>query len=260
MVTKPARACASHRLAPGVVALPGGFALLEPSRALLCADAHLGYEDVIGGGSGLPLWSTAETIAAIGVAVRRHAAREVIFLGDAIHGSALSEGAARAVAAAIGALRAEIAVTVVAGNHEGRSRGVAVLGETVEGCERHGWTLVHGDRPIRSWRGAGTIVGHLHPSMHLGGEATVPAFLAGSRLVVVPALTPYSPGLDVLGDPCAAALAAWNAEPRDVQVVAATDDRVYPFGSLAALRAALHGSAPGPEPLGRRRRLVSDVR
>ncbi len=47
-------------LADGVVALPGGFALLTRSRVLLCADAHLGYEDVMGGGAALPLWSTAE--------------------------------------------------------------------------------------------------------------------------------------------------------------------------------------------------------
>jgi len=67
-------------------------------------------------------------------------------------------------------------VPLVGGNHEGRSRAFAVLGETVEACERDGWLLVHGDRPARL--GTRTIIGHLHPSLHMGGGATTPAFVA----------------------------------------------------------------------------------
>jgi metallophosphoesterase superfamily enzyme len=255
-VTKPSVACETYPLAGGVLALPGGFALLTASRALICADAHLGYEDVMGGGGALPLWSTVEIAAAIEVAARRHGAREIVFLGDAIHGAGLSEGAARAVAAVLDALRAHAQVTVIAGNHEGRSRGVAVLGATVEACERDGWLLAHGDRPRRAAR---TMIGHLHPSLHLGGEATAPAFLAAPSLIVVPALTPYSPGLDVTGDACLDALAPWGVQRRDLQVVAATAERVFPFGALSALRGALHVLPhDGAAPLHRRRRLRPD--
>ncbi|HEY0393164.1 MAG TPA: hypothetical protein VGD01_01590 [Candidatus Elarobacter sp.] len=258
---RPAPACDAHPLADGVLALPGGFAWLTASRALVCADAHLGYEDVMGGGAALPLWSTTEIVAAIALAVQRHAAREIVFLGDAIHAASLSEGAARAVGAALDSLRAHARVTVVAGNHEGRSRGVAVLGTTVESCERDGWTLMHGDRPEP--RGSGlpprTMIGHLHPSLHLGGEMTAPAFLGSRVLVVVPALTPYSPGLDVTGDACLAALAPWGVQRRDLTVVAATADRVFPFGALSALRGALHlRGGTAAQPLGRRRRLRPD--
>lgn len=254
---KPAPACESYALADGVIALPGGFALLAASRVLVCADAHLGYEDVMGGGGALPLWSTTEIVASIALAARRHGAREIVFLGDAIHGAGLSEGAARAVGAALDALRAQARVTVVAGNHEGRTRGVAVLGATVESCERDGWTLAHGDRPERG--AARTMIGHLHPSLHLGGEVTAPAFLAARALVVVPALTPYSPGLDVTGDACLDALAPWRVERRDLHVVAATAERVFPFGTLSALRGALHlQPGDGAPPLRRRRRLRPD--
>ncbi|MBV8300068.1 MAG: metallophosphoesterase [Candidatus Eremiobacteraeota bacterium] len=246
-MTKPAAACETYQLADGVLALPGGFALLTQSRALICADAHLGYEDVMGGGAALPLWSTTEILASIALAARRHGAREIVFLGDAIHGAGLSAGAARAVRGALDALRAQAPVTLVAGNHEGRTRGVEVLGATVEACERDGWTLLHGDRPQPF--AARTMIGHLHPSLHLGGELTAPAFLGSRALVVVPALTPYSPGLDVLGETCLDALAPWGIERREVQVVVAGADRVYPFGSLSALRGALcrpqaEGSAP----------------
>jgi len=248
---KPVPACEAHRLAEGVLALPGGFALLTGSRALICADAHLGYEDVIGGGAALPLWSTTEIIASIALAARRHRAREIVILGDAIHGSGLSAGAARTVRAALDALRAQVRVTIVAGNHEGRTRGIAVLGATVDACERDGWTLLHGDRPQPF--AAPTMIGHLHPSLHLGGELTAPAFLGSRALVVVPALTPYSPGLDVLGDACLEALAPWGIERRDMQVVAAGADRVYPFGALSALRGALYRPpADGATPFRRR--------
>lgn len=253
---KPAAAAASFPLADGVVALPGGFALLAGSRVLVCADAHLGYEDVMGGGGALPLWSTAEIVAAIAVAARAHAVREIVFLGDAIHGASMSEGAARAVRGALDALRDRAAVTIVAGNHEGRGRGVAILGETVERCDRDGWALVHGDRPEAGASRA--IIGHLHPSLRLGGDRSAQAFLAAPSLVVVPALTPYSPGLDVLGDGLAEALVPWNVGRRDVQVVVATDERVYPFGRLSTLRGALREPSAPPSPLPRRRRLRPD--
>jgi metallophosphoesterase superfamily enzyme len=256
-VIRPAPACEAYALADGLVALPGGFGLLSASGALLCADAHLGYEDVMGGGAGLPLWSTAEIGASIALAARRHGAREIVFLGDAIHGAQLSEGAARAVGAALAALRDVARVTVIAGNHEGRSRGAAVLGATCEAAVRDGWTLVHGDRAVLE-AGARTIIGHLHPSIRLGGDVTAPAFLGSRTLAVVPALTPYSPGLDVTGDACAAALAGWNVRPHDVHVVGATAERVYPFGGLAALRGAFARYGGGAESLPGRRRLRAD--
>ncbi len=248
MKRKPAPAGVACPLADGVVALAAGFALLARSRVLLVADAHFGYEDVIGGGAALPLWSTAEMTASIAIAAQRNAVVEIVFLGDVIHGSRMSDGAIAIVADALAELRAIAPLTFVAGNHEGRSRGSTILGATVERCERDGWLLIHGDKP--GPLGARAIIGHLHPSLHLGGDASVPAFLGGERIVVVPALTPYSRGLDVLSDECLAALAPWNARRADLHVVAATSERVFPFGTLAALHGALRRPAPRASPPG----------
>ncbi len=222
-------------LAAGVVALAPGLAWLPHTQTLIVADAHLAYEDVIGGS--LPLWSTAEIVATLALVAARTAAREIVFLGDIVHGARMSEGATRTVRDGLDVLRALATVTLVAGNHEGRSRAFAVLGATVESCERDGWLLVHGDRPPDL--GRRTIIGHLHPSLHMGGGANVPAFVASDTLVVVPALTPYSPGLDCLGDDFARALGLWSVRRRDAHVVAVSLDRVYPFGSLATLRTTL---------------------
>ncbi len=236
----------------GAVALPQGLLWLESARTLVAADAHLAYEEVIGGA--LPLWSTAESTHALLLAARRMQARELVLLGDVIHGSRMSEGAARTVIAALDLLRAEMRVTLVAGNHEGRSRGAAVLGATEEAIERDGWMLVHGDRPVVAPR---TIVGHLHPSLPLGGGAHVPAFLASPRTIVVPALTPYSNGLNVLSREAVAALRTLEAEPNALHVVASTPDRVFPFGALGALRATLRAGT-GARPQRYRRALRPD--
>jgi metallophosphoesterase superfamily enzyme len=224
----------------------------------LVADAHFGYENVIGGGAALPLWSAPEMAATIALAAQRRQAREIVFLGDVIHACGMSAGAMRTVSATLDGLRALAPLTFIAGNHEGRSRGSAILGPTLEMCERDGWNLAHGDKPAAA-RGR-AIIGHLHPSLHLGDGTSTPVFLAGEGLVVVPALTPYSTGLDVLSDACCAALAAWNVRAADLHVVASTSDRVFPFGTLARLRGALQVPLRPAAPRGfsRRNRLRPD--
>lgn len=242
-------------LAGGVLGLAPGVAFLPAARVLIAADAHLGYEDVVGGA--LPLWSTAEIVTTLLVLVRRMEAREIVFLGDVIHGVHMNEGAARTVVEALDALRAEATVTLVAGNHEGRSRGYAVLGETVLSATRDGWLLVHGDRALAP--GEPAIIGHLHPSLRLGPGTTIPAFLAGDRFVVVPALNPYSPGLSVTSDECAKAVRGWLVRPSELHVVAAAPDRLYPFGSLERLRETLRNlDQPGRPRRFQRRRLRPD--
>jgi hypothetical protein len=254
---KPAEAAESVALAAGVCGLAPGLAWLAQTRTLVVADAHLGYEEAVGGA--LPLWSTAESALTLRLAAQRAGAREIAFVGDVVHGSALSEGATRAIGALLASLREIAEVTLIAGNHEGRSRAAAVLGATVESAERDGWLLVHGDRPFPPGRRA--IVGHLHPSLRLGAALTAPALLASEQIVVVPALTPYSPGLDVLSHDCANALRSWGVRRRDVDVVVASGGRLFPFGSLATLAARLgseRSAVGGRGAPGRRRRLESD--
>ena len=252
----PARAIERYPLADGVVGLWPGVAWLPGSAALIVADAHLAYEDVIGGA--LPLWSTDEILATLTLLRRRTDAREILFLGDIVHGAQMSEGAARTVRAALDALRAECTVTLVAGNHEGRTRAFALLGETAERLERDGWLLVHGDGTPQF--GTRTIIGHLHPSVRLGGGTYAPAFVGSETLVVVPALTPYSSGLDCCSDDFIAVLGAWNVRPKDAHVAAVGGELMHPFGALAGLRALLR-DARGVRSAGpprRRKRLGPD--
>lgn len=227
-------------LAPGAYALPSGLLWLERGRTLVAADVHFAYEDAIGGV--LPLWSTAETLDLLHEAIGATGARELLFLGDVIHSSWLSDGAARTVTAALDALRRIVEVTVVAGNHEGRTRGENILGPTVESAHRDGWLLEHGDELSPGL--ARRIVGHLHPSLRLARGESVPVFLASESLIVLPAITPYSPGLNVTSADCVRALRALRVPAEDVDVVAASARRLYPFGRLCALRTVLDAAPP----------------
>lgn len=232
MNKSPLPAAAIVELASGISALAPGLLWLHASRAIVAADVHFGYEDVIGGA--LPAWSTAEISRTLMSAAQKMNAAEIILLGDVIHGSRMSEGVARTVKGALETLRAAVRLTLIAGNHEGRTRGAAVLGETVERVKRDGWQLLHGDRASPFER---SIIGHLHPSLALGGGESAPAFLASDRLIVVPALTPYSRGLNVFSQPCLEALRPWGIGSRsDLRVVAAAGGLLYPFGTLSALR------------------------
>lgn len=226
----PRAAASVVELVPGVSALPSGLLWLHAARTLVAADVHFGYEDVIGGA--LPMWSTPEITGTLLAAARRMEAAEIVLLGDVIHGSRMNEGAARAVRESLDALRTAAQLTLVAGNHEGRSRGASILGDTVEFVQRDGWLLLHGDKPVEGER---RIIGHLHPSFGLGGGMSAPAFLASPRLVVVPAMTPYSRGLDVFSNACMNALVPFGIESRrELHVVVAAGDLLYPFGALSA--------------------------
>ena len=221
-----------HALCAGLWAISGGMLWIESTRSLVAADVHLGYEEVIGGA--LPLWSTQPATKTLCDAAQALQAHEIVLLGDVIHGAHMSAGAARRIGTALETLRKCARLELIAGNHEGRSRGEAVLGATHDVLERAGWTLLHGDRATLT---DAAVIGHLHPSVHLGGKESAPVFLGSRRLIVLPALTPYSSGLDVRRDDCLDALAAWNVRPKDVDVVATLPSALFPLGKLSALRA-----------------------
>lgn len=237
-------------LVPGVRALAPRFAYLEATQTLITADTHFGYEEAIG--SALPAWSTADMLAALLHAIRRSEARELVILGDIVHSPRMSDGMAARIRDVLGQLRSVCDVRLVAGNHEGRGRARDILGETYEVVQRDGWTLVHGDvvRPAER-----SIIGHIHPSLPLDGYKSVPAFLAAPSLIVVPALTPYSPGLSAMSAECFRAIKPFGVRSfREVRLTACTQQRLYSFGSVAAMHDVL--SRPQDDDRSRFRRRV----
>ena len=223
-----------HEILPGVLALAGGLLFLTTTSTLIAADIHFGYEEVIGGA--LPLWSVDRSVEHLCAALEKTRAAELVLLGDIVHGPVLSDGAARTIFTALERLRSQTRLLLIAGNHEGRSRGRSLLGETSEELDRDGWRLLHGD--VADLRGR-AVIGHLHPSLHLGGNRTAPAFLSAPSLIVVPALTPYSPGLNIFSRDAQRALRPWLARDEKLTVTGVAGTYVYPFGELETLREML---------------------
>lgn len=124
-------------------------------------------------------------------------------------------------------------------------RSLKGSGETVEFAQRDGWLFVHGDRAsCVSIDSNGTIIGHLHPvrAQRWCLGAGVSCECEADRRAGVDALL-GAPGR--VSDGCFEALQLFGVTSRrDLQVIAATANLVYPLGSLSALRQELVRPAP----------------
>ena len=166
-------------------------------RALLVADVHFGKAVTFRAlGVPVPRGTTSETLAALGALIARWHARHVIFLGDFLHAAEAHAPATLGALARWRAQHADVALTLVRGNHDDRAGdpparlGIEVVDEplTVGGL-----ALCHHPRPQP---GAYTLAGHLHPCVSLHGRANdrlrLPCFHLGAEVGVLPAFGSFT--------------------------------------------------------------------
>lgn len=198
-------------------------AAFEPGQGLLLvADAHLGkavsFRQL---GVPVPGGTTAEALARLDQLIAATAPREIVFLGDLLHSVRAQGSATLAAVAAWRDRHADLALTLVRGNHD-RHAGdpPAALGvQVVDGPLRRGpWALAH--EPVQV-PGCTVLAGHVHPGVVLGGRGRdrlrLPCFHFSAGLGVLPAFGPFT-GLHVL-----------PRTPGD-RVYAVADDRVWDLG------------------------------
>ncbi len=178
--------------------LPERAAWLPEHETLLVADVHIGKAASFRRlGTPVPEATTAATLARLSEALRRTAARRLVVLGDLSHSAAAHR--APATDAAFGAWRAahaEIALTLVAGNHDQRA-GAPPTGWRVqvvaEPHELAGLALVHHPQAVP---GRYALAGHLHPAVRLGGRGPgslrLPCFHLGAECGVLPAFGEFT--------------------------------------------------------------------
>lgn len=196
--------------ATGAKAVPGGLELDAdraayhgPSRTLLVADVHLGFEWVQRSrGQLIPLGRPDDAAARVRHLVGRWGARRVVVLGDLVHGDARLDGVRSSLVAMLGVLPG-LAWHVVLGNHDrglgGVLRELGIPGVTCGPSWREeGWMGVHGDQWPSPEEGVRVASGHEHPMVDVGrpgtGEVRVPAFVVGDRGVILPAFSPWAAG------------------------------------------------------------------
>jgi putative SbcD/Mre11-related phosphoesterase len=182
---------------------PDRAAFHGPSRTLLVADLHLGFEWVQRArGHLIPLARPDHVPERLRALSERWGARRIVALGDVVHGDPRMEGVRSAVSALLRTLPG-MEWHVVLGNHD---RGLASV---IEGLGIPGVTCglewggdgllgVHGDQCPRVEDGVVVVSGHEHPMVDVGrpgtGEVRVPAFVVGKRGVILPAFSPWAPG------------------------------------------------------------------
>ena len=182
---------------------PGRALVHLPSRSLVVADLHLGFEWVQRSrGQLLPVGRPDDTVERIGNLARKWDARRVVVLGDVVHGAPTLEGVRRALEGLFDAMDG-MEWTIVLGNHD---RGLAEhLGTMrVHGLSwgaswrEPGWVGIHGDKAPELRPGERVLSGHEHPAIHVAkagsGAIRLPAFAVGPMGIILPAFSPWAAG------------------------------------------------------------------
>ena len=182
--------------------LPERALFWEREAALIVADVHLGKAAAFRAAAlPLPGGTTSETLSRLGRAVERTGARRLLVLGDLLHARA---GRAARTLAAVTAWRErhpDLDILLVRGNHDRNA-----------GDPPDEWRFRCVDEPWREGPFAFrhhpeedpdgyVLAGHIHPAVGLVGlgrqSETLPAFLFGGRLGLLPAFGGFTGGARV---------------------------------------------------------------
>ena len=198
--------------------LPERAVWLPAARALLVADVHLGKAETFRSlGVPVPGGIGEATLARLDALIRAHRPRQVLVLGDLLHGPAAQCGSVLEPLARWRGRHAEVAVALVRGNHDDRAGdppaecGIALLDEPAWLAELPDLALAHAPSfggsarmPAAPAAGGPCIAGHLHPVLTLRGRADrarVHCFWRRGDTLVLPAFGGFTGGFAVAPQP-----------------------------------------------------------
>jgi putative SbcD/Mre11-related phosphoesterase len=189
---------------------------MPEERALVVADLHLGYVWAHRhAGQLLPITAPDDTIDRLAALADEYKARQIVLLGDIVH-RAVPVRALREQLESLAGRLASVTVRWIAGNHdrhlESLLRECGLSGIRLESELTLGpHLLTHGAEEesgaaarclARLEPGAGwLIMGHEHPAIQLRDRITTsvkcPCFLAGPRILILPAFSRWSAGSNI---------------------------------------------------------------
>jgi metallophosphoesterase superfamily enzyme len=163
---------------------------IQDIRLLVVADLHWGYAASHRvQGNLLPAWGDGEIAARLKALAMDYQPAEMIWLGDSLHTLHGSDAAEDFLHTA------RCDVTVISGNHDARWKRA----NNRAFVSRGGYFLHHGDKDHAVPREALEIVGHFHPAVSwhdgAGTRLKLPALVAGTRRLVLPAFSPWAGGV-----------------------------------------------------------------
>lgn len=180
-------------------------AWLPISETLLVADLHLGKaQSFRRSGLPVPAGTTAAMFARLDRLIERRAPRELIVLGDLLHGPLSQAGPAIDALAHWRARHTELAVRMVRGNHDASAGdppsacGIEVLSAPFL---HTGLALCHApDEPTARFR----VAGHVHPVLRMRGRIDrlrVACFWLRPDALILPAFGEFTGGWPVIAQP-----------------------------------------------------------
>lgn len=178
--------------------LPEKAAYWPEEKTLLVADAHFGKAAAYRAlGQPVPSGTTAANLQKLDRLLATHDCRQIIFLGDFLHGP----GSAAATRKAIAAWRAQhpaLDCILIRGNHDARAGDPAPeLGINIvnEPYLLDPFALYH--TPVRH-PPRHVIAGHVHPAFRLVGRAkqslTLPCFSSNEEITLLPSFGGFTGG------------------------------------------------------------------
>ena len=203
-------------LAGEAVELHADRALFWPARArLVIADLHLGKGDIFRRhGIAVPSGGTGGDLARLDALIARTGAAELWVLGDMLHGDPAGSRW-RAAWTAVRAAHRDLAIRVLAGNHD-RALHAAALDVAIDAAAVRDGPFIFRHEPAPQ-PGAHVLAGHLHPVLRLAAlRRQFPAFVLDPAVTVLPAFSLFTGG--------------WPADPRAGPVVACVDGALVPAG------------------------------
>lgn len=193
--------------------LAGELVWLLPEKALywpreqmlVIADIHFGKAASFRSlGVPVPSGTTSANLAALDRLVAQYGARQILFLGDFLHAKAAHASSTMAAMQRWRALRPELALTLVRGNHDLHAgdpplwMSIAMADEPM-----HTGPFAFCHHPDLLASGY-LMAGHVHPVYRLrsGWESVLlPCFMADDRRIVLPAFGAFTGGHPVLPEP-----------------------------------------------------------
>jgi putative SbcD/Mre11-related phosphoesterase len=231
-------------LAPGLIADARRALWLAAERVLAVADLHLGYAWAHRhGGQLLPLSAPEDTTERLLELQQDYQPREIVLLGDIVHRAVPVPALESDLRELIGRLAARTSVTLVRGNHDrfvdrlwSSQHGREFPGQLVSEVKAGPHLLLHGDAEPRGEPLGRIIMGHEHPAVELAegvaSRAKFPCFLAGPRVIVLPAFSPWAAGTPIGAYPFQSALAQ-RADFSDVIAIVGSRLLPLPWRSVA---------------------------
>ena len=161
------------------VELHADRALFWPARArLVIADLHLGKGDIFRRhGIAVPSGGTGGDLARLDALIARTGAAELWVLGDMLHGDPAGSRW-RAAWSAFRAAHRDLAIRVIAGNHD-RALHAAALDVAIDAAAVRDGPFEFRHAPA-TCPGAHVLCGHLHPQLGRAGAAAIPGVRARS--------------------------------------------------------------------------------